>query len=170
MNAAAETAGAQLAPDDHLQDDHARDDVRQTVRLRLLLIEDDPAHAKLIVRYLERAGKRLPEFGLQWRHCDNGTEGWECVEQAPRAWDLVLLDLNLPDIDGLEVLRRIKQHDEGRVTPVAVFTTSDSLPDRRQAYQAGANSYLVKPVHADRFRELICHLVHYWAVHNRPPP
>ncbi len=92
---------------------------------------------------------------------------WEEGEEPPA---VVLLDLKLPRIDGLEVLRRFKAHERFRRVPVVVLTTSAESQDVREAYQIGANSYIVKPVDFEKFVEVAAQIEIYWTVVNAPSP
>jgi two-component system response regulator len=83
---------------------------------------------------------------------------------------LVLLDLKLPKIDGLEVLKRIRADARTALTPVTILTSSDEQKDMIESYNLGANSYVRKPVDFDQFREAIRQLQLYWLVVNEPPP
>jgi two-component system response regulator len=82
---------------------------------------------------------------------------------------LVLLDLKLPKVDGLEVLRTLKQDERTRSIPVVVVTSSGEDPDIRAAYDLGANSYVVKPVDFEAFSEAVIQLGLYWLLLNQPP-
>jgi DNA-binding response OmpR family regulator len=84
--------------------------------------------------------------------------------------ELVLLDLNLPRISGLEVLRRIRENERTKLLPVVILTSSDEEQDRIQSYSLHANSYIRKPVSFNRFTEAIQQLGIYWLVLNEPPP
>src|SRR5512138_2454588 len=88
------------------------------------------------------------------------------VEDAPR---LILLDLKLPRVNGLEVLRQIKSDPRTRCVPVVVLTTSNEERDVHEAYGLGANSYLVKPLNFDDFAEAVRNLGVYWLMLNQPP-
>jgi len=83
---------------------------------------------------------------------------------------LVLLDLNLPEIDGLDVLQRIREDDRTRLIPVVILTGFNAPIDVAAAYRYGANSYVRKPVDFDQFAEVIHQLSVYWLVVNEPPP
>jgi two-component system response regulator len=82
----------------------------------------------------------------------------------------VLLDLKLPKVDGLEVLRRIRSDERTRILPVVVLTTSTEDRDRLEGYRLGANSYVRKPVDFVQFAEAVGQLGLYWLVLNEPPP
>ena len=94
---------------------------------------------------------------------------YQLPEISPRP-DVILLDLRLPKIDGMDVLREIKASDDLRGIPVVVLTSSEAAPDLTQAYQNHANSYLVKPVDFERFSHLMRDLGLYWLGWNRFPP
>jgi len=83
---------------------------------------------------------------------------------------VILLDLNLPGIDGLEVLRRIRQDDRTKLFPVVVLTSSTEERDLNRSYRLGANSYIRKPVDFLEFTETVRHLATYWLQRNEPPP
>jgi CheY-like chemotaxis protein len=83
--------------------------------------------------------------------------------------DVILLDLKLPKKDGHEVLAEIKGDDELRLIPVVILTTSDAEVDRLRAYRLSVNSYLVKPLDAEQFDDMIRDLSLYWATWNRGP-
>jgi DNA-binding response OmpR family regulator len=83
---------------------------------------------------------------------------------------IVLLDLKLPKIDGLEVLRKIRQNEFTRLLPVVILTSSTEEQDKISGYNLGANSYVRKPVDYNQFAEAIKYLGLYWLVWNEPPP
>ena len=141
-------------------------------KVEILLVEDEEAHAMLIMRVLEDAqvanvihwvadgGEALDYLFCRGEYVDEG--------KSPRP-DLILLDLRLPKIDGLEVLKEIKQSEELRGIPVVILTTSESETDMTRAYRQYVNSYLVKPVDFTKFNEMISDLGFYWLVWNRQP-
>ncbi len=90
-------------------------------------------------------------------------ERWEAGEQPPV---LILLDLGLPKISGLEVLRRFKSHPKISAIPVVVFTTSGEDQDVQEAYRLGCNSYIVKPVEFSKFKEVASQVELYWCALN----
>jgi two-component system response regulator len=83
---------------------------------------------------------------------------------------VILLDLKLPKVDGLEVLRRLRAQEHTALTPVVILTSSKEEGDRLQGYKLGVNSYVVKPVDFQQFSEAINYLGLYWLVLNDPPP
>jgi two-component system, response regulator len=138
----------------------------------VLLVEDDQDHAELVRRCLQ---EHLPSAGLH--HVSDGQLALDYLHRrasfaepgrSPRP-DLVLLDLRLPRVDGLSVLRQIKETPELRDVPVVVLTTSDAIPDVSAAYRAYVNSYLVKPMDFARFDALIRQIGLYWVGRNRRP-
>lgn len=84
--------------------------------------------------------------------------------------DLILLDVNLPKLNGIEVLRRIRQHTSTRLIPIVMLTTSDEEQDRLRSYELYANSFIRKPVDFDKFIEIIRHIGVYWLMVNERPP
>jgi CheY-like chemotaxis protein len=136
--------------------------------LRVLLVEDDPDHAELVRRGLEAYRSRL-----ELTHIADGEAALEYLkERTPRDAagrpHLILLDLRLPRMDGLEVLREIKAAPALSDIPCVVLTTSRAEGDMLKAYRLHANSYLVKPGDYDRFVELISGVERYWLQENRP--
>ncbi|HSD28113.1 MAG TPA: response regulator [Vicinamibacteria bacterium] len=137
--------------------------------LRVLLVEDDPDHAELVRRGLEDYGSHL-----QLTHVADGESALEYLkDRAPRSTPgrphLILLDLRLPRMDGLEVLREIKATPDLADIPCVVLTTSRAEGDMVKAYRLHANSYLVKPGDYDRFVELIAGVERYWLHENVKP-
>jgi CheY-like chemotaxis protein len=140
-----------------------------TEALRVLLVEDDPDHAELVRRGLEEYRSRL-----ELTHVADGESALEYLkERAPRSAPgrphLILLDLRLPRMDGLEVLREIKSAPDLTDIPCVVLTTSRAEGDMVKAYRLHANSYLVKPGDYDRFVELIAGVERYWLQENAHP-
>lgn len=140
--------------------------------LIILLVEDNPAHAELVKRSLE--GHRVPNTVV---HLTDGEAALHYLLRRGRFADpaasprphVMLLDLRLPRIDGLEVLRRIRTDPELEKLPVVVLTTSEAEQDVAKAYEFRANSYLVKPVDFDRFARLMADLGFYWLKWNYYP-
>ena len=90
---------------------------------------------------------------------------WEAGEPSPL---VILLDLKLPKVDGLEVLRHLKSHQAFRTIPVVVLTSSKEDRDVETAYELGANSYIVKPVDFDKFAKVVAEIEIYWLILNTP--
>jgi len=140
--------------------------------LVILLVEDNPDHTELIMRSFQ--GHRVAN---KIYHVDDGEAAMDYllrrgdfadVERSPRP-HVILLDLRLPKMDGLEVLKRIKSDKELSPTPVVILTTSNAEKDLVRAYDYNANSFLVKPVDFDRFDQLMNDLGFYWLAWNRTP-
>lgn len=138
----------------------------------ILLVEDDPAHAEIVRRNF--AESRLANRLI---HVADGQAALDYLlrqdvfadpETSPRP-NLILLDLRLPKVDGLEVLERIKADPALRRIPVVILTTSAAEADMTRAYAAHVNSYLVKPVDFPQFQELMMSLGYYWLAWNKYP-
>jgi len=138
----------------------------------ILLVEDDPAHAEIVKRNLSafRVANRL-------NHVEDGQAALDYLthqgayadpESSPRP-GLILLDLRLPKVDGLEVLARIKASEDLRTIPVVVLTTSSAESDLVKAYEHGVGSYLVKPVDFDKFTKQLEAFGYYWLAWNKFP-
>ena len=138
----------------------------------ILLVEDDPAHAEIVRRNLEgfRVANRINhvpdgQAALDYLYRRNS---YAAAEASPRP-DLILLDLRLPKVDGLEVLRQVKEDAELKRIPTVVLTTSSAESDVVQAYTHGAGSYLVKPVEFENFTKLLETFGYYWLAWNQYP-
>jgi CheY-like chemotaxis protein len=140
--------------------------------LVILLVEDNPDHTEMIKRNL--ADHRILN---KIYHVSDGEAALDYLfrkgnyadpKSSPRP-HLVLLDLRIPKIDGLEVLTEIKKSDLLRKIPVVILTTSEAKNDIKTVYQNHATSYLVKPVDIDTFRQLMDDLGSYWLAWNRQP-
>ena len=130
----------------------------------ILLVEDNPDDEALTVMALRSVPATLEV-------ARDGQEAMDYLTNDGKALPrLVLLDLKLPKIDGLEVLRRIREDDRTRLTPVVVLTSSNAPNDALASYRLGANSYVRKPVNFDQFSETIRQLGMYWLAVNEPPP
>jgi len=140
--------------------------------LNILLVEDNEDHAELVLRSFEenRVANRI-----YW--VKDGEEALEYLFQrgayadrakSPRP-NLILLDLRLPKVDGVEVLKTIKVDETLKLIPVVVLTSSESEKDVCKVYESHANSYLVKPIDFEKFTQLMRDLGFYWLGWNRNP-
>jgi CheY-like chemotaxis protein len=144
----------------------------ETHGIELLLVEDNPQDLELALRALRKA-----KLANRIHVARDGVEALEFVFcEGPHAGrrmadgpNVILLDLKLPKVDGLEVLKRIKGDPRTRMIPVVVLTSSKEQRDVVDSYQLGVNSYIVKPVNFDRFAAAVGELGLYWLVLNQPP-
>ena len=141
--------------------------------MTILLVEDNPDDEILTVRELQKQSIVNEIIAVR-----DGVEALEYifgtgqyarrdVRDLPR---VVLLDLKLPKVDGLEVLRRIRADDRTKHIPVVVLTSSDDQRDVIESYRLGANSYVCKPVNFIQFQEAVRHVKFYWLRLNESPP
>jgi CheY-like chemotaxis protein len=140
--------------------------------IELLLVEDNAQDLDLALRALRKANltnaihvARDGVEALDYLFCE-GPHAGRNREQVPR---VILLDLKLPRVDGLDVLRRIKSDPRTQTIPVVVLTSSSEQSDLVESYQLGANSYIVKPVNFERFLVAVGQLGLYWLLLNEPP-
>lgn len=138
----------------------------------ILLVEDNPQDLELALRALKKANvtnrievARDGAEALDFVFCEGAHEGRR-IEDAPQ---VILLDLKLPKVDGLEVLQRIKGDPRTRSIPVVVLTSSKEQRDVVESYHLGSNSYVVKPVSFDQFVVAVQQLGLYWLLINQPP-
>lgn len=138
----------------------------------ILLVEDNPQDAELIIRAIKKQNIANPIF-----NAEDGAEALDFIfcrgvyaqrdgAIQPR---VILLDLKLPKVNGLEVLKEIKMDERTRSIPVVIVTSSQEDPDIKAAYTLGANSYVVKPVSSDTFMDAMSKLGLYWLLVNKPP-
>jgi CheY-like chemotaxis protein len=139
---------------------------------RILMVEDDPKDVELTVTALEDYNlanevvvTRDGEEGLDYLYCRGKFQARPSDNPA-----VILLDLKLPKVDGLEVLRQIKSDGKLKLIPVVVLTSSREEKDMVASYQLGVNAYVVKPVDFHEFVNAIRELGVFWAVINEPPP
>lgn len=139
--------------------------------IEILLVEDNERDAELTMRALKKHN-----FSNNLIHVKDGAEALDFlfgrgkyegrnIAKRPR---VVLLDLKLPKVNGLEVLRAIKEDEHLRNLPVVVVTSSAEDPDMKTAYELGANSYVVKPVEFDSFVSAMSQVGFYWLLVNKP--
>jgi CheY-like chemotaxis protein len=131
----------------------------------ILIVEDSMPDYQAVLRVFRKLRLDNPVY-----HCETGQEALDYLyhrngqyppEKAPRP-GLILLDLNLPETDGREVLKLIKNDNDLKSIPVVVFTTSESEKDIKDCYRDGANSYITKPVDLERFMDVMSVLRNYW--------
>lgn len=130
----------------------------------LLVVENNNEDFETLQRFLRQSSLAIPVY-----RCINGDQALAFLyhtapyadPEAPRP-GLILLDLNLPGIDGREVLRRIKQDDELKLVPTVVFTTSNNPKDIEACYRQGVNSYIIKPMDFTLLKRSIQTLLEYW--------
>jgi two-component system, response regulator len=139
----------------------------------ILLVEDNPDDEALTLRALQK-NKITNEVvvardGVQALDYVFGTGAYTGRDTSV-APQIILLDLKLPKIDGLEVLRRLRGDPRTKLTPVVILTSSNEERDLLAGYDFGANSYVRKPVDFDQFAEAVRYLGLYWLVLNQPPP
>lgn len=140
--------------------------------MEILLVEDNPTDAEMTLRALRRNnlankvhwvkdGEQALEFMFR-----TGAYADRDPAAVPK---LVMLDIKMPKVDGIEVLRRIKANEETRTVPVVVMTSSNEERDVVESYRLGVNSYIVKPVQFESFLETVAEIGLYWVITNRVP-
>jgi len=141
-------------------------------KVEIILVEDNPHDAELALRALKKQGLANNVQVLQ-----DGAEALDFVfckakysnGETCKLPKLILLDLKLPKVDGLEVLRRIKSDPRTKAIPIVILTSSQEEPDIAESYHLGVNSYIVKPVDFDKFFEAVSNLGLYWMLLNKLP-
>lgn len=139
--------------------------------IEILLVEDNPDDAMLTMMALEE--NHIVNNVI---HLKDGAEALDYifhqgayvnhpVDSHPK---VILLDLKMPKVNGIEVLRKIKADETKKKIPIIVFTSSDEDPDVKECYRLGVNSYVVKPMNFDQFKKAINEIGYYWAVLNHP--
>jgi CheY-like chemotaxis protein len=140
--------------------------------VEILLVEDNPTDAELTLRALRR--NNLAN-NVVW--VKDGAEALDFLNCREKYADrkngtpkLILLDLKLPKIDGIEVLRELKSDSKTKFIPVVMLTSSQEERDLVESYRLGVNSYIVKPVDFDKFLETVSKVGFYWSLMNKIPP
>jgi two-component system, response regulator len=141
-------------------------------QVEILIVEDNQDDLDMTLRALRKANLTNPiqiardgAEAVEYIFCE-GPHAGRKVENGPR---LILLDLKLPKIDGMEVLKRIKADPRTKTIPVVVLTSSKEQKDVIESYQLGVNSYIVKPVNFEGFVAAVQELGMYWLLLNQPP-
>lgn len=141
-------------------------------QLEILLVEDNPQDAELTIRALKKH-----HLGSHLVHVEDGQAALDFLfgagayegRDAHHQPKVVLLDLKLPKVDGIEILRRIRADERTKLLPVVVLTSSREDRDMIESYRLGANSYIVKPVEFEAFSEAVSKLGLFWLLVNEPP-
>jgi len=143
-----------------------------TEPVEILIVEDSPYDLEMTLRGFRQAHlvnhiqvARDGEEALDFLFCRGAFAG-RCAEQRPR---VILLDLKLPKVDGLEVLAQVKADPSLRTVPVVMMTSSQEQSDLVRSYELGVNSYIVKPVQFDGFVKAVQDIGLYWMLLNQPP-
>lgn len=140
--------------------------------VEILFVEDNPHEAELTIR-----GLRKHNLVNKLKHIDDGAEALDFIfsrgvyasrENSPTP-KLIILDLKLPKVDGLEILRQLKADKRTRIIPVVVLTSSQEEQDVIESYRLGVNSYIVKPVNFETFGKAVADLGLYWVILNHSP-
>ncbi len=141
--------------------------------VEVLLVEDNIVDAELAIRELKKHN-----MSNNLVHVKNGQEALEFIFGTGKFADIrdifhppkvILLDIQMPKVNGIEVLERIKSDERTKSIPVVVLTSSKEDPDIQKCYKLGANSYIVKPVNFEGFAAAIKNLGFYWLLLNQPP-
>jgi len=140
--------------------------------MHILLIEDDTVHVKLVERALKKSGLNSELIIIK-----DGEDAFNYLlnqeDESPEKKfvypHLIFLDINLPKISGLEILRRIKQSPRLQAIPVVILTTSSNRADLEKCYEFHANSYITKPLDYEEFNQKIRSVEHYWLKINETP-
>jgi CheY-like chemotaxis protein len=141
--------------------------------VEILLVEDNPNDRELTLRALRRSNVANNvvaiddgEEALEYLFASGRYSDRKVVDDAPR---VVFLDLKLPKVDGIEILRRIRADPRTRTIPVVIVTSSAEERDRVATYDIGANSYVVKPIDSESFTKTMAEVGYYWLAINRGP-
>ena len=144
----------------------------EDTQVEILLVEDNLNDAELTIRALQKSSIANKLFHLKDGVAaldflfGTGEYTGRNINNKPK---LILLDLKMPKVDGIEVLTRIKTDELTRKIPVVILTSSKEDPDIEKCYLLGANSYIVKPVEFDNFKKAVSEIGLYWMIHNQPP-
>jgi len=141
--------------------------------VEVLLVEDNVNDAELTIRELKKFNMannlfhvKNGEEALDFIFCIGKFAGLREISDSPK---VILLDIQMPKVNGIEVLQKIKEDERTKATPVVILTSSKEDPDIKRCYDLGANGYIVKPVNFERFAEAIRSLGFYWLLLNERP-
>jgi two-component system response regulator len=144
-----------------------------TNSVEILLVEDNITDAELTIRELKKHNMannlvhlKDGEEALDFIYGTGQYAGIREIQHPPK---VVLLDIQMPKVNGIEVLEKIKSDPATRAVPVVILTSSKENPDVKKCYELGANSYIVKPVNFEGFAQAIKNLGFYWLLLNQPP-
>jgi len=132
--------------------------------VEILVVEDNPEDLEMMMHALKRN-----KLANRIHVARDGAEALEFLADKSHLPKVVLLDLKLPKVSGIEVLESIREDERTRVLPVVVLTSSREEPDVRRCYELGVNSYIVKPVDFDAFVKAVAEVGLYWMLLNQPP-
>jgi len=140
--------------------------------IEIVLVEDNPGDAELAIRALKKQN-----FANKLIHLQDGAEAMDFIfgtgeyegRNVGNTPKVILLDLKMPKVSGIEFLMKIKSDPRTKSIPVVILTSSAQDPDIERCYELGANSYIVKPVEFDNFAKTVADLGMYWVVMNRIP-
>ena len=141
-------------------------------QVEVLLVEDNIHDAEMTIRALKKVNLANNLF-----HVKDGEEALDFVfaqgqfagRETSRLPKVILLDIKMPKVDGIEVLRQLKSREESKIIPVVIMTSSKEEQDIINSYQLGVNSYIVKPVDFEGFAKAVSQLGLYWLLTNQPP-
>ena len=143
----------------------------KTNSIDILLVEDNMDDAELTIMELSKHNMANNLF-----HVIDGEQALEFIfgelvgkKDILQTLKLILLDIKMPKLDGIEVLKKIRENERTKLIPIVILTSSREDPDIQRCYALGANSYIVKPVNFERFAEAIRGLGFYWLLLNQPP-
>lgn len=142
-------------------------------KFKILLVEDNPGDAELTIRSLKKNN-----LGKGLVHLENGEEAIHYIFAQGQFADrdilnlpnVILMDINMPKVSGMEVLRKLKSDERTKMIPVIMLTASKDEPNIKECYSLGVNSYIVKPVQYEEFVRAVKELGLYWMLLNQPPP
>jgi len=146
--------------------------MNEEIEVEIVVVEDDPNDAELILRVLKKHN-----LANKLVHLEDGAQALDYLLKKPPSKRsnganlprVVLLDLKLPKVDGLEVLRQMKADDRAKTIPVVILTSSREDRDIVNAYALGVNSYVTKPIRFDEFAKVVSDLGMYWVLMNKAP-